>query len=144
MFLRRTLWLLALCLPAAGAQAAPTLVCGDLFLQRQRERNAFLPMPKPLSHQQVLRSRRASSITGMPLAPRVGDKTKFWALDFTGCTGSDGTVKHYRVLATLKQVTDNAYIYVADDAAANARSIGQLAQAFEERIRPQEQKYFGT
>src|SRR5438128_3248258 len=98
MFLRRTLWLLALCLPAAGAQAAPTLVCGDLFLQRQRERNALLPMPKPLSKPQLLRSRRAStlSITGTPLAPRFGDKAKFWALDFTGCTGSDGTVKHYR------------------------------------------------
>jgi hypothetical protein len=145
MFLRRSLWLLALCLPAAAAQAAPTLVCGDLFLQHQRERNALLPIPKPLSRQQLLHSRRASAISGTPLAPRFGDRTKFWGLDFTsGSGGSDSVVKHSIVRATLKQITENAYIYVADDAPTNAHSIGQLAQTFEERIRPQENKYFGT
>jgi hypothetical protein len=103
-------------------------------------------MPKPLSRQQLLRSRRAStfSIAGTLLAPKAGDKAKFWALDFTNCTGSDGAIKHYHVMATLKQVTDNAYIYLADDTAANARSLGRLAQTFEEKIRPLEQKYFGT
>jgi hypothetical protein len=146
MFLRRSCWLLALCLPAAVAQAAPTLVCGDLFLQHQRERNALLPVPKPLSRQQLLHSRRASTlpVTGTPLAPKFGDKAKFWGLDFTAASGTNGVIKHYRVLATLKQVTENAYIYVADDAPVNAHSIGQLAQTFEDRIRPLENKYFGT
>jgi len=146
MFLRRCLWLLALCLPAAGVQAAPTLVCGDLFLQGQRERNALLPRPRPLSRQQLLRSRRAStvSIAGLPLAPRVGDRVKFWSLDFTGYNGSDSSIKHYRLMATLKQVTENAYLYVEDGTPAAARSINQLAQTFEEKILPVEHKYFGT
>lgn len=146
MFLRRCLWVLALCLPAAGARAAPTLVCGDLFLQHQRERNALLPPPKPLSRLQLLHSRRATtvSIAGTTLAPRVGDKAKFWGLDFTGCTGSDAVIRHYRVTATLRQVTDNAYIYAAEDASTSARAIGQLGDAFEGKIRPLLQKYFGT
>ena len=42
MSLRRYLWLLALCLPAARAQATPMILCGDQLLQHQRERNALL------------------------------------------------------------------------------------------------------
>jgi hypothetical protein len=144
--MRRCLWVLALCLPAAAAHAAPILICGDQLLQHQRERNALLPAPKPLTRQQLLRSRRASTlpVTGLPLAPRSGDKAKFWTVDFTGYNGSDSSIKHYRGTATLRQITESAYFYVADDVPVNTRALAPLAQAFEQKILPLEQKYFGT
>src|SRR5262245_38373892 len=128
MFLRRCLWLLALCLPAAGAQAAPTILCGHQILQHQQERNAQFPMPKALPRQQLLRSRQAAAYTtaATPTAPKVGDKARFWGLDFTDYDGSDRSVKHYRFWATLKQITTNAYVYVEDGVSANGRSITQL------------------
>src|SRR5438128_843479 len=145
MFLRRCLWLLALCLPTAGAEATPTILCGNKILHRQQERNAQLPMPKPLTRQQLLRSRQATtfSVAGTPIAPKFGDKAKFWGLDFTEYDGSDRSVKHYRFMATLKAVTPNAYLYVEDGVTASSRSLNQLSKTFEDRILPIEHKYFG-
>jgi hypothetical protein len=145
MFLRRCLWLLALCLPTAGVEATPTILCGHQILHRQQERNAQFPMPKPLTRQQLLRSRQATtfSIAGTPTAPKFGDKAKFWGLDFTEYDGSDRSVKHYRFMATLKLVTPNAYLYVEDGVSTSSRSLNQLSQTFEDRILPTEHKYFG-
>ena len=104
MFLRRFLWLLMLCLPAASAQAVPALVCGDQFLQRQRERNALVPAPKPLSRQQLLQDRRAVtlSVAGTPTAPRPGERLRFWSLDYIGYDGGESSIKNYRLSATLR------------------------------------------
>jgi hypothetical protein len=156
MSLRRCLSLLVLCLPAACAHAAsafeasaapaPAVVCGHQLFQRQQERNALLPKPRPLTRQQLLRSRRATtlSIAGTPTAPKPGDKAKFWGIDFTDYDGSDSSARRYRLTATLRQVTEHAYIYLEDDAPASARSIARLGQAFEAKIVPQLHKHFGT
>jgi hypothetical protein len=145
MLLRPTLWLLALCLTAVGAQAAPTILCGHALLQRQIERNALLPRPQPLTPQQLRRSRQRSSlsITAASTAPKAGDKKIFWGLDFTAYDGNDRSIKHYRLTATLRQITDNAYIFVEDGAPASSRSIASLADAFETKILPRETRYFG-
>jgi hypothetical protein len=145
MVLRPFLWLLALCLPAAGAHAAPTILCGHSLLQRQQERNALFPQPKPLSAAQLRRSRQRSSfsIAAAATAPKRGDKTKFWGLDFTGYDGRDPSIRRYQLTATLRLITPNAYIYVEDEAPAPDRSLQRLAEAFEEKIVPSEHQYFG-
>jgi hypothetical protein len=147
MVLRRYLWLLILCLPAASAHAVPTLICGDQLLQRQRERNAQLPAPKPLTRQQWLRGRRAatlSSIAGPATTPHEGDRVRFASLDFTAYDGGESSIKAYHVSATLKRVTDSAYLYVEDGVTAPKAALAQLGQAFEEKIIPQEHHYFGS
>jgi hypothetical protein len=145
MYLRSFLWLLALCLPAAGAYAAPTILCGHTLLQRQQERNALLPEPKPLTPLQLRRSRQRNSfsIAAAAAAPKRGDKTKFWGLDFTHYDGTDPSIRHYRLTATLRLITENAYIYVEDNAPASDRSLANLAETFEQKIVPSTHQYFG-
>ncbi len=145
MNLRQIVSLLGLCLTATGGRAAPLIVCGHPLLQRQQERNALLPAPKPLTPQQLRRSRRANSvgIASLSAAPKVGDKARFWGLDFTHYDGNDRSARHYRLPATLRQITENAYLFVEDGAPATERSLKRLAQTFEEKIAPREHPVFG-
>jgi hypothetical protein len=145
MILRRTIAFLALCLAATGAHAAPMILCGHPFLHRQQERNALLPAPKPLSPQQLRRDRRASgfSIAAAPAPLKIGDRGRFWGLDFTRYDGNDHSIRHYRINAALKAITDSAYVYLEDGAPASDRSLRQLAQTFDGRIAPREHQYFG-
>jgi hypothetical protein len=145
MFVRPVLCLLALGLPTAAVQAAPAILCGHTLLHRQQERNASLAPPKPLTSQQLRRSRQRTSlsIAAVRTTPRVGDKTQFWGIDFTEYDGNDRSLKHYRLPATLRVVTANAYIYVDDSATASQRSLTRLAEAFETKIVPREHQYFG-
>lgn len=145
MVLRPFLWLLALCLPAAAAHAAPTVLCGHSLLHRQQERNALLPQPKPLTPLQLRRSRQRNSfsIAAAAAAPKQGDRNKFWGLDFTGYDGRDASIRHYQLTATLRLITANAYIYVEDGAPAPERSLQTLADTFEEKIVPSTDRFFG-
>jgi hypothetical protein len=74
----------------------------------------------------------------------VNDKAKFWGLDFTDYDGRDSSVHHYQLTATLKQVTQHAYLYVEDGAPTSARSLARLAQTFDAKIVPQLHQHFGT
>jgi hypothetical protein len=145
MVLRPFLWLLAVCLPAAGAHAAPTIICGHSLLQRQQERNALLPQPRPLTPQQLRRSRQRNSfsIAAVTAAPKQGDRTKFWGLDFTQYDGKDSSIRRYQTTAILRLITPNAYIYVEEKAPSTERSLQQLAETFEGKIVPSTHQYFG-
>lgn len=131
---------------AGSSDSVPIILCGHQLLEHQEQRNALLARPRPLTPQQLRRSRLKNtvSIAAAAAAPRVGDRVKFWGLDFGGYDGNDRSIQHYRLTATLKLITEHAYVYVEDGAPASARSISRLGQVFEERILPPEHKYFGT
>lgn len=66
----------------------------------------------------------------------MGDRATFWVAD----QATDG---YYSVPATLKVVTANTYMYLADGAEVDQGRLEEAAQLFEDRIYQQNRDYFG-